>query len=113
MRRSRLLGQEQKKKMFSQSTYEQICRKACLNPDKPRADETVEEAYWRTIYREAVHYLSPASPPYTPYQMENVPLKNKYQFNLAHLIDGNKSGAFNPIDIATRFIAEAMGKEES
>jgi hypothetical protein len=105
------MSQEQEKKMLSQSTYEGLCRKACANPEKPERGETAEDAYWRAIYRDVSRYLFPASPvAFQP--MANVSLKDKYQFHLRGLVDKNKKGTFNPIDIATRFINEAMGKEE-
>ncbi len=105
------MGQEQKKKFLSQSTYEELCRKTCANPEKPESGETVEDAYWRAIYREVSLYLFPASPVgFQP--MQNVSLKYKYQFHLGRLVNENKKGSFNPIDIATKFINEAVGKEE-
>jgi hypothetical protein len=105
------MDQEQKKKMLSQSTYEGLCRKACANPAAPNRDETVEDAYWRGIYKEVVHYLFPGSPPYFQ-QMEKVTLKYKYQFHLARLVNENKRGTFDPIEIATKFINEAIGEEQ-
>lgn len=106
------MDQEQKKKMLSQSTYEGLCHKACANPEKPEGDETAEDAYWRAIYRDVSRYLFPASPVgFQP--MGNVSLKYKYQFHLEGLVNKNKKGDFYPIDIATRFVNEAVGKEEN
>jgi hypothetical protein len=105
------MGQKEKKKMLTKSTYEGLCRKACASPEKPEAGETVEDAYWRAIYREVSRYLSPASPvAFQP--IGNVPLKNKYQFNLGRVVMDNSERDFDPIDVATKFVNDAVGKEE-
>jgi hypothetical protein len=44
MRRTRLMGQEGKKKMLTKSTYEGLCRKACAIPEEPETGETTELA---------------------------------------------------------------------
>lgn len=111
MSRTRLMEQEQPKKMLSQSTYEALCRSVCSNSEKTQSGETAEDAYWRAIYREVSRHLFPASPvAFQP--MGNVSLKYKYQFHLGNLVNKNKKGSFEPIEIATNFITEAMKKEE-
>ena len=110
MRKARLMDQREKKKMLRQSTYEGLCRKACTSPEKPEAGETAEDAYWRAIYRDVSRYLFPASPvAFQP--MGNVSPKYKYQFHLSRLVNENKTGTFDPVDVATNFVDEAMGKE--
>ena len=98
--------------MLTKSTYEGLCRKACTNPEKPEVGETVEEAYWRAIYREVSRYLFPASP-VAFQQIGNVPPKNKYQFNLGRLVSDNSKKDFDPIAVATKFVNDAVGKEEN
>ena len=111
MRRTRLMGQGEKKKLLTKSTYEGLCRKACASPENPETGETIEDAYWRAIYREVYRYLFPASPvAFQP--IGDVPPKNKYQFNLGRLVSENSKKDFNPIDVATKFVNDAVGKEE-
>lgn len=110
MRRTRLMGQEEKRKTLTKSTFEGLCRKACAIPEQPENGENIEDAYWRAIYREVSRYLFPTSPvAFQP--IGNAPPKNKYQFNLGRLVIENSKRDFDPIDVATKFVTDAMGKE--
>lgn len=111
MRRTRLMGHEQKKKILSKSTYEGLCRKACAKPEKLEPDETIEAAYLRAIYRDVSSYLFPASPVWFQ-PMAGASREHIYQFHLARLVDDNRKSTFNPIEIARKCIAEASGKAD-
>lgn len=96
-------------KMLTQSTFEQLCRQACSNPEQPRPDETVDDAFWRGVCQQVSRYL-------------NAPLMfrpsgggsrgNIYRITLLELVEGRLKGSYYPVAIASNFINAALEKED-
>jgi hypothetical protein len=110
MIRSRLRNQEQKEKKLSKASYESLCRKACANPKQPESNETVEDAYWWSVCREVYHYLNVH---FSFQPIEGASRGHVYRHNLLRLVSKRQTSLFDPLAIASKYINQALGREDS
>lgn len=102
------MGEKEKKRMLNRFAYVELCRKASSNPAEPRADETVEDAYWRNLCREVSHHLFPNAP--IQFQPTGGGSRGHvYRIKLLQLVEGRLNGSFDPVEVASKYINELDG----
>lgn len=95
-------------KTLTQSTFEQLCRQACSNPPPQQREETVDDAYWRSICLEVSRHLNA---PLFFRPSEGGSRGHIYRITLLEMVDGKLRGSFDPVAVANDFIDVASGSE--
>jgi len=99
------MPQKTKEKVVSQAEYGQLCVSACKHPGRARSNETIEDAYWRSICREVYRYLNV---PFYFHPIEGAPRGKVYRENLRTLMYWRQNESFEPLAIARAHISQAI-----